>query len=63
MYFINLWLSDAYCFPGFQPKQQVVGIFGDPKARVIRLKRIEKKLIVQTVVGSIGASMTTKCDV
>ena len=56
-------LSDAYRFPGFQPQQQVVGIFGDPKARVIRLKRIEKKLIVQTVVGSIGASMTTKCDV
>ncbi|MBU4445632.1 hypothetical protein KJ656_11205 [bacterium] len=55
-------LSDAYRFPGFQPKQQVVGIFGDPKARVIRLKRIEKKLVVQTVVGSIGASMTTKCD-
>src|SRR4030043_394365 len=27
-------LSDAYRFPGFQPQQKGVGIFGDPKARV-----------------------------
>ena len=55
-------LSDAYRFPGFQPQQKVVGIFGDPKARVIRLKRIEKKLVVQTVIGSIVAFMITKFD-
>ena len=54
-------LSDAYSFPGFQPQQQVVGIFGDPKARVIRLKRIEKKPVVQTVAGSTEAFMTAKC--
>jgi hypothetical protein len=56
-------LSDAYRFPGFQPEQKVVGIFGDPKARVIGLKRIEKKHVVRTVAGSIGASMIAKCDV
>ena len=36
-------LRDAYCFPGFRPASTVVGIFGDPKARVIRLHRREKK--------------------
>jgi hypothetical protein len=40
----------------------VIGIFGDPKARVIRLNRIEKKHVVQTVAGSIEASMITKYD-
>ena len=53
-------LSDAYRFPGFRPDQKVIGIFGDPKARVIRLKRIEKKHVVRTVAESIGAFMTAK---
>jgi hypothetical protein len=37
----RLW--DTYCFPGFRPEQTVRGIFGDPKARVITLKRRSKK--------------------
>ena len=36
-------LEDAYRFPGFYPKPWVGGIFGDPKARVIRLTRRSKK--------------------
>ena len=36
----RLW--DAYCFPGFWPEPTVRGIFGDPKARVISLKRRSK---------------------
>jgi hypothetical protein len=32
-----------YCFPGFRPEQIVRGIFGDPKARVITLKREQEK--------------------
>ena len=56
-------LSDAYRFPGFQPLQKVVGIFGDPKARVIRLKRTEKKHVVQTVAGGIGVFTIIKYDV
>jgi hypothetical protein len=35
-------LSDAYRFPGFTPFQIVKGIFGDPKARIIILKRRKK---------------------
>lgn len=37
----RLW--DTYRFPGFRPQHTVSGIFGDPKARVIRLVRRGKK--------------------
>jgi hypothetical protein len=37
----RLW--DAYAFPGFRPEGTVRGIFGDPKARIINLKRHSKK--------------------
>src|SRR6266571_5583410 len=37
----RLW--DTYSFPGFRPEPTVRGIFGDPKARVITLKRRSKK--------------------
>jgi len=37
----RLW--DAYAFPGFRPEGTVRGIFGDPKARIIRLRRRSKK--------------------
>ena len=40
-------LTDAYKFKGFIPYQVCYGIESDPNARVIRLKRIQKKLIVQ----------------
>jgi hypothetical protein len=36
-------LLDAYRFPGFRTEATVTGIFGDPKARVIRLVRRGKK--------------------
>jgi len=36
-------LLDEYQFPGFRPMSKIQGIFGDPKARVIRLKRTQKK--------------------
>ena len=37
----RLW--DTYSFPGFRAEPMVCGIFGDPKARVITLKRRSKK--------------------
>jgi hypothetical protein len=40
-------LLDTYRFPGFRPAQGVTGIFGDPKARVIRLIRRGKKLLAE----------------
>jgi hypothetical protein len=37
----RLW--DTYRFPDFRPGPTIRGIFGDPKARVIRLERRGKK--------------------
>lgn len=53
-------LTDAYRFPGFKPQQEVVGVFGDPIARVIRLKRIQKKQCARVVVSLQQVIMTTK---
>jgi transposase len=38
-------------FPGFRPEQAVRRIFGDPKARVITLKRRSKKQLVDVAVA------------
>src|SRR5262249_54581 len=46
----RLW--DAYCFPGVRPQPTVHGVFGDPKARVIKLKRRSKKRFADAVVVS-----------
>jgi len=39
-------LSDLYQFPGCKPKRTVHGVFGDPNARVVKLVRQGKKLLV-----------------
>jgi hypothetical protein len=36
-------LIDGYRFKGYEPSENLTGIFGDPKARAIHLKRQEKK--------------------
>ena len=41
-------LIDAYRFKGYEPSEDLKGIFGDPKARVIYFKRREKKQYVRT---------------
>ena len=56
-------LTDAYRFVGFTPQQMVVGIFGDPKARVIKLNRVEKKHVVRNAERSIMVFMTARCAV
>jgi hypothetical protein len=45
----RLW--DSYCFPGFRPEQTVCGVFGDPKARVIKLNRRSKKRLAAVAVA------------
>ncbi|MGC9258680.1 MAG: hypothetical protein ACP5I8_01190 [Phycisphaerae bacterium] len=35
-------LSDAYRFAGFRMAPKVTGMFGDPKARLLRLSRRSK---------------------
>jgi hypothetical protein len=53
-------LTDTYRFVGFTPQQMVVGVFGDPKARVIKLNRIEKKHVVRNAERSIMVFMTAR---
>lgn len=48
-------LKDEYQFPGFYPKSEVEGVFGDPKARVITLVRRQKKTSCGTC-GSVSRS-------
>jgi hypothetical protein len=38
----NRRLLDEYRFPGFRPRAEIQGVFGDPKARVIQFKRTQK---------------------
>jgi hypothetical protein len=49
----RLW--DAFAFSGFRPEGTVRGIFGDPKARIIRLKRRSKKHCAAVVDARTGA--------
>ena len=59
----NKHLTDAYRFSGFTVSQNIKGVFGDPKARVIQLKRRQKKQIVLSAVILTQVFMTTKADV
>jgi hypothetical protein len=43
-------LADAYTFHGFRPLARIVGMFGDPRARVVTLVRRGEK----TICGSCG---------
>ena len=56
----RLW--DEYRFPGFYPKEEVQGIFGDHKARVIPLQRRQKKQSVGVAAHRTEASTTGRCD-
>lgn len=55
-------LLDEYRFPGFRPKADIKGVFGDPKAWVIRLERTQKKQYAGVVAHHIGATTTRRCD-
>jgi len=56
-------LLDAYRFPGFRPRATIKGIFGDPKARVIRLERRQKKQYAAVVADHIGVSTPESTDI
>jgi hypothetical protein len=52
-------LVDEYRFPGFRPQARIKGEFGDPKARIVRLERTQKKQSVD-VVGKHTEIITTR---
>jgi hypothetical protein len=51
-------LVDVYRFPGFRPAAEIRGIYGDPKACVVTLKRRSKKRRVARAVVFIAAGTT-----
>lgn len=53
-------LTDAYRFPGWTPLRTVKGVFGDPKAIVVRLNRRQKKQSVQSAHSRREASTTAR---
>lgn len=54
-------LLDEYQFPGFRPNANIKGVFGDPKARVIYLKRTQKKRYADVATRFIGVITTRRC--
>jgi hypothetical protein len=54
----RLW--DTYSFEGFRPEPVVRGIFGDPKVRIVTLKRRSKEHRVDAVAASRWDGTTAK---
>src|SRR5258708_27613983 len=54
----RLW--DAYSFEGFRAEPVVRGVFGDPKVRIVTLKRRSKKHRVDAVAASRSGGTTAK---
>ncbi len=55
-------LHDLYSFPGFVPAATIRGVFGDPDAVVVALKRRRKKLAVAGAAPAIAPSTIKPCD-
>ena len=58
----NRKLLDEYRVPGYRPMARIKGIFGDPKARVITLRRTQKKRYAAVAVQCIEAITTRRGD-
>lgn len=54
-------LHDLYRFPGFVPHPKVRGLFGDPLAVLITLRRRRKKRFVASAGKSIEPTTTSGC--
>ncbi|MBM4307130.1 MAG: hypothetical protein FJ123_10375 [Deltaproteobacteria bacterium] len=53
-------LLDEYRFPGYRPRAEIRGVFGDPRARVIPLERTGKKRYAVVAERSIGVITTRR---
>ena len=59
-------LRDTYRFPGFVPLAAVQGVFGDPKAVVVKLSRRRKKRCAVDALDGVAVTTTTgssKCGI
>jgi len=54
-------LLDEYRFDGFRPRADIVGVFGDSMARVIRLDRTQKKRSAVYAARCIELTTTGRC--
>ncbi len=55
-------LRDLYSFPGFAPAATIRGVFGDPYAVVIDLRRRRKKLTAAFAAPAVAPSTTKLLD-
>ena len=55
------YLTDAYAFPGFRALRTLKGVFGDPYARIVVLRRRGKELSAEPAAQSIGPITTVAC--
>ena len=55
-------LRELFSFPGFYAKQQLQGVFGDPKARIVELQRQKKERYAPDVGRVIAYIMTQRLD-
>jgi hypothetical protein len=51
-------LYDLYRFPGFVPQPRIRGVFGDPKAVVVTLRRRRKKRFATCAGKRLGPTTT-----
>lgn len=52
-------LRELFSFPGFVAAATLKGVFGDPKARIVTLRRRKKQRSVQTVAIVVAAVTTS----
>ncbi len=56
-------LRELFSFPGFVAAATLRGEFGDPKLRVVTLRRRKKRPCVRTAATAAAAGMTRGCAV
>jgi hypothetical protein len=59
---IHTRLRDLYAFPGFNPTAHIHGVFGDPYAVVIPLRRVFKKQPAVSAAPFTGTSTIRPLD-
>jgi hypothetical protein len=52
-------LRDLFSFPGFVASAKLKGVFGDPRARVVTLRRRKKRLCVRIAAICAAAATTS----
>jgi hypothetical protein len=55
-------LRELFSFPGFYSQGQLQGVFGDPKARIVQLKRQKKAQSVQGAARDPGNTTIQEYD-